>query len=49
MSRRPEDQRLRHDGQRDRTDIPKAGKWWQEYYDAISTGEWDNFKRRYGM
>lgn len=32
-----------------RTDIPGAGGWWQEFADAIYSGNWAAFKTKYGV
>lgn len=37
------------DGQKDRSDIPRAGEPWPEFREAIYSGNWTAFKVRYGV
>lgn len=38
---------INDDGRQWRQDVPGAGEWWQEFYDAITTGNWTAFKAKY--
>lgn len=38
---------INDDGSHPRDDVPDAGEWWQDYFEAISTGSWESFKAKY--